>query len=55
MKDSLWPAKRQRNERMRAAVQQITGTRAVRRILGGCVRVCDLMLVGSALGVKKQE
>jgi hypothetical protein len=40
---------------MRAAVQQSTGTRAVRRILGGCVRVCDLMSVGSALGVKKQE
>jgi hypothetical protein len=50
MKDSLWPAKRQRNERMRAAVQQSTGTRAVRRILGGCVCVCDLMSVGSALG-----
>jgi hypothetical protein len=40
---------------MRAAVQQSTGTRAVRRILGGCACVCDLMSVGSALGVKKQE
>lgn len=32
MKDSLWPAKRQRNERMSAAVQHSAGTKAENRI-----------------------
>jgi hypothetical protein len=33
MKDFLWPAKRHRKERMRAAVQHTAGIRAVRRIV----------------------
>jgi hypothetical protein len=40
MKLFLWPAKRQRKERIRAAVQHTAGMRAVRRI----AMVCRSML-----------
>lgn len=36
MKPFLWPANRQRKERMRAAVQHSTGISAVGRILVRC-------------------
>jgi hypothetical protein len=37
MNDFLWPAKRQRKERMRAAVQHSTGMSAVGRMVSGYV------------------
>lgn len=37
MNDFLWPAKRQRKERMRAAVQHSTGMSAVGRMMSGYV------------------
>ncbi len=51
MKSFLWPAKRQRKERMRAAVQQSTGMRAEKRMVVIVVLVLSKMGENATVGL----